>query len=281
MESWDRLTKASESARAARPDGTFVLIFPDSYLGGPGDLWITPTDAGGTPTGSARFSGVSIHAPGRLNSDEIAISASIDGDLLTIHSDAKDFLVSMRALDLDSDADGLPDIVERRLRTDPQSADTDSDGSRDSQDLAPNARLRSPASDEQAIALDVFRQFFMFEPRKAQDLAIVVTDAALELAGRGGATISLGEDEDKRFLEEAGYDGIAHIRIKRLESKAKRGDAKDDFDAYQVSDEIRPDDRAYSLDLYRGGLNAVGYRVVVRRIGPRWVIVDLRVAYVS
>jgi hypothetical protein len=121
----------------------------------------------------------------------------------------------------------------------------------------------------------------MFEPRKAQDLAIVVTDAALELAGRGGATISLGEDEDKRFLEEAGYDGIAHIRIKRLESKAKRGDAKDDFDAYQVSDEIRPDDRAYSLDLYRGGLNAVGYRVVVRRIGPRWVIVDLRVAYVS
>jgi hypothetical protein len=121
----------------------------------------------------------------------------------------------------------------------------------------------------------------MFEPPEDHGLAIVVTEAALEWAGRRGPIISLSEDEDKRFLAEAGYDGIAHIRIKRLESKADRGGDEGGNGADHSSGELRPDERAYSLDLYRGGLNAIGYRVIVRKTGPRWVIAELRVAYVS
>lgn len=279
-----RLLRASESTRVARPDGMFLLIFPDSYLGGPGDLWIAEADATGTTKGSARFTGISIHGQGLVRSQEIAISAELNGDALTIHDgNGKKYQVSMKALDLDSDGDGLPDIVEQRLRTDPKSADTDGDGVKDSEDLAPNARLQKANSEEQAITLEIFRQFFMFEPPHAtRELAIMVTDAALKWTGRAGPTISLGEDGDKRFLEEAGYDGIPHIRIKPLGPKAKKGeDDEDRFDPYHVEGELRPDERPYKLDLYRGGLNAIGYRVVVRKIGSRWVIADVQVAYVS
>jgi hypothetical protein len=123
----------------------------------------------------------------------------------------------------------------------------------------------------------------MFEPPDAtRELAIVVTDAALKWTGRAGPTISLGEDGDKRFLEEAGYDGVPHIRIRPLGPSAGKGeDDEDRFDPYHVEGEPRRDERRYKLDLYRGGLNAIGYRVVVRRIGSLWVIADLQMAYVS
>jgi hypothetical protein len=45
-----------------------------------------------------------------------------------------------------------------------------------------------------------------------------------------------------------------------------------------VGHPLRGDERAFSLDLYGGGLNAIGYLVVVRRLGGRWVIADLQVS---
>jgi hypothetical protein len=47
---------------------------------------------------------------------------------------------------------------------------------------------------------------------------------------------------------------------------------------FRATLELRADERLYALDLYRGGLNAIGYRVIVRKIGSRWVITELQVA---
>ena len=280
---WWQLERAAASVRVPRPDGAALLVFRDSYLGGPGDLWVIDTDASGAPRASARFAGVSIHGTEYVHRGEIPISAHLVGDSLKISERrAKGHSVALKALDVDTDGDGLPDVVERRLRIDPSKADTDGDGTKDSEDVAPNTTVVKPRNENEAIQLAIFRQYFMFEPSDAtRELAIVVSDAALKWVGRTGPTITLGEEDDKKFLDEAGYDGIAHIRIRPLDANQRGDDEEDVGEPFHFSGSLRSNERLYSFVLYRGGLNAIGYRVIVRNIESRWVIVDLQVAYVS
>jgi hypothetical protein len=286
-----RCTQALGAARVARPDGGSLLVFQSDYLGGPGDVWIAPLDGAGKITGPALFSGVSIHRRGRLVAEDQRLAARLLGDTLEVRAtrgEGKAAAVSLAEIRRDSDGDGLPDVVERRLRLDPHDPDTDHDGIPDAEDLSPNARQARPQGEEQEIAAAVFRQFFQFEEgRSAREPAIIVSDFALKWSGRQGPTITLGADEDQRFLEEAGYDGIAHIRIRPFKSPAAAPNcdqepaAADESPSRLMGRPLRGDERAFSLDLYRGGLNAIGYLVVVRRLGGRWVIAVLQVSYVS
>lgn len=280
---WWLLERAAASVRVRRPDGTALLVFRDPYLGGPGDLWVVEADGSGAPKGTARFTGISIHGEELVARGAAPLQARLDGNVLTIaEAGAKERSVDLESLEADADRDGLPDVVERRIRTDPEKADTDGDGIRDSEDAAPGATLRTPRTEDEAIQLAIFRQFFQFEPVEATgELAVVVGDAALEWAGRRGPVVSLSQAEDKRFFEEAGYDGVAHIRIQPRDPAAHGEDEDASWDPFRYSGQLRPDQRLYSFVSYRGGLNAIGYRVIVRKVGDRWLVEDLQVAYVS
>src|SRR5207247_869463 len=50
--------------------------------------------------------------------------------------------VSLKRLRLDSDGDGLTDLVEKALHTDPKKADTDGDGIDDKHDRMPNVNTK-------------------------------------------------------------------------------------------------------------------------------------------
>lgn len=78
----------------------------------------------------------------------ISVEALLAGEWIKVLPDNPTLL-------LDSDGDGLTDIVEQRLGTDPYKADTDGDGLKDAVDPCPNAVPRPLNDREKVIAVSV------------------------------------------------------------------------------------------------------------------------------
>jgi hypothetical protein len=120
----DRIDRAMGGARVSLPDGT-LLIFHDSRLGGHKDLWVAEADRSGRVVSPGRFLGGSAEGP---------IHAFLEGDTLVVEraNPGGPLRVGLSEVGNDSDGDGLPDLVELRLKTDPNNPDTDGDGILDS-----------------------------------------------------------------------------------------------------------------------------------------------------
>ena len=103
----------------------------------------------------------------------------------------------------------------------------------------------------------------------------MVSEWPLQWVGRLGPTITLSPSQNGAFVEEAGRDGIAHIFIEP--GRQQMGGE----DAGQEKEPPGPDERQYRLTMFRGGLDAVGYDVTVRKLGGSWFIRECRFAWVS
>ena len=113
---WQRFRTGELSARIADEMGGEVIVFPDDAIGGNGDLWVARVEDE-RRVGSSMFLGVSIRD--EVN-DALEVSGRIDGDSLIVWpSVARDSEQRIRFADVsrDSDGDGLPDLVETRIRT--------------------------------------------------------------------------------------------------------------------------------------------------------------------
>jgi hypothetical protein len=244
-----------------------LVVFHDTRLGGSKDLWVAEVDAMGRILGPGDFLGGDAGEP---------LRASVEGGTLTIERTSPPGSVQFELAELrrDTDGDGLPDVVERRIRTDPSLQDTDGDGLIDSKDSAPNGAAL-PASEEQDIVRAVFQQYFTFKDAADHDLAVMVSEFPLQWLGRQGPTITLTPRQDSEFIEEAGLDGVAHISI--APGWHERGRDEDPDQELAVA----ADERRYRLTSYRGGLNAVGYDITVRRLGRRWLIKECTMAWIS
>jgi hypothetical protein len=95
------------------------------------------------------------------------------------------------------------------------------------------------------------------------------------VGGEAGPTITLSHAQDDKSVEEAGRDGIAHIFIEPGRQEMGRDETEED------EAPVGPDERQYKLTIYRGGLNAVGYDLTVRKLGRVWVIKECRFVWVS
>jgi hypothetical protein len=63
----------------------------------------------------------------------------------------------------DSDRDGLTDLLEDKLRTDPRSADTDGDGLDDASDTLPSVSLKAPPRSDADVIARVFEHILGYE----------------------------------------------------------------------------------------------------------------------
>jgi hypothetical protein len=112
--------------------------------------------------------------------------------------------ISIADLTRDSDRDGLYDVEERRLRTDPRKPDTDGDGLVDGEDLNPLVgRNPRQLTDEQAIRQAVFRRH-VHDEVKLTVIQAEPADRQEYLGGFGGITLSLSKQEIAEFRKEAG-----------------------------------------------------------------------------
>lgn len=83
-----------------------------------------------------------------------------ENDILIVTCDGKTYETTLAASQKDSDSDGLADIVEADLQTDPTESDTDKDGVADGRDSNPLTPRHSDTSDIAQIRQAVFAMLF-------------------------------------------------------------------------------------------------------------------------
>jgi hypothetical protein len=262
-----RLNRAERSGRLELPEGRVLLVFPHPRLGSDSDLWSATVETNGS-VGPARFLGVSLPPP-RQPDERLALH--LEGDVLTVtrHGEPS---VSVRA-DLaaaarDTDADGLPDLVEARIGTASAMPDTDGDGVPDGADPNPDRPPRGPTTEDEQIVDAIVRQYFLFDDEDGRrELLVVGSSYVLDWSGRLGPTLCGGEEG----VRERGGRAVPVLSV----GPAKPGARP------EVARPVREDERLYHLSFHRGPLNGISYEVVVRRLRGRWYVRDLVATRVS
>ncbi|MCO5296998.1 MAG: PQQ-like beta-propeller repeat protein [Fimbriimonadaceae bacterium] len=176
----------------------------------------------------------------------------------------------------DADADGLTDLVEARLGTDPKSLDTDKDGLRDDVDPCPNAAPRALGDREKIVAAAVAAQFFENDWGVPAVISVDHVEP-FEMAGYPEPLLwAVGRREGSLgSMYGGGVNSIAFGPVIR------------DFDQEVAKDadwlEISADGKTAHtmISRYSGGLNGEGVEVVLRKVGDEWYVTDLITRYVS
>lgn len=270
---------ARGSALLRLPDLSQLVLYRGTAIGGEDDLWLARLTEDGKIAAGPWFTGQSLMMAKRRETTAL----SLNGEMLTVASSGGSvkFSIDLRDIASDRDHDGLTDLVEARLRLDPQNPDSDGDGLTDDVDPAPNARIPRPTTDEEARRLAVVEQFLRLtpysEPRSDHSAMIVWNESALEWRGRGGPTITLPPEQFGEFLDSAGEDGIGHLTIRPWETSRWRA-AEYGRDPCRL---LKIGETAYEVEMYFGGLSAAGYCAIVRPLAGRWYIRHLRGVWIS
>jgi outer membrane protein assembly factor BamB len=187
-------------------------------------------------------------------------------------------LVGNPDLSKDTDGDGLTDIEEKRLGTDPAKADTDGDGDPDGVDPWPNAPTR-PLSDAEQVLAAVFEARYHFDDSEGVGIFFAPTGMKpFEMTGRRGTMIWLDTDGKRDWatpLEQCYEQGVAFIRF------GESQDAKKPWEERVIHWSTDHSQASVEISTYFGGLNGTGYRAVVKKFGKDWVVTFMRMSYVS
>lgn len=170
----------------------------------------------------------------------------------------------------DSDGDGLTDLVEARLGTDPKNKDTDGDGWSDEIDPCPNAAPRALGDKEKIVEACLQARFFQ-QDWGAPGLISVEGVEPFEIAGYGANPLIWAPKSGTCPLNQI-YGG--GVNLLNLHGASEQGGPDIQFSA-----DGREAVTVFSR--YSGGLNGDGYRVKLRKFGDDWLVVEMTMAYVS
>jgi hypothetical protein len=178
--------------------------------------------------------------------------------------------VDLTSVSRDSDSDGLADLVEVRMGTDPRRPDSDGDGIDDAHDPVPNAVSRAPIGEREEVVEALYRQFALLGG--ASELTAIVDESPLRWFAKGPTLAFTSHKAADRHARRTRATYLQRVWIEPL-----RRDKLDQFLAWDPY--VRPpsaDERAYQIFNDRGApLSSGASRVIVRRRGNRWLIRDV------
>ena len=137
----------------------------------------------------------------------------------------------------------------------------------------PKAVLPPAKGEEQEIVQAIFQQVFMFPDDIvfSGELAVAVSDFEVKWPDGTGPATTLREADVTRFRKHAAMKYV-------LISVRPAGTGPGEQGRERT---LGPGERRYDLTLDRGPLAGVGYRVIMRKLGPRWVMKDFSEIWVS
>lgn len=181
------------------------------------------------------------------------------------------------SLTKDDDKDGLTNIMERRLGTDPAKADMDGDGDLDGVDPMPNA-ADAPKTDAEQILAAVMEARYHFNERNWPAVLSAEADGKpFEMVGwRGPVIWAIGGRSWEGELEQCYEQGVGFISFHEV-SKDKSlpwADRCIKWDGTKTYARVE-------IATYYGGLNGTTYGGVVKKFGDKWVVIAMSMTSVS
>jgi len=189
-----------------------------------------------------------------------------------------DMFVNNKDIRRDSDGDGLTDLEEKRLGTDPHKADTDGDGDPDGVDPWPNVRGEAK-TDLQEVLAAVFEARFHFDESEGPAIVDLPKEVRpFEMPGRRGPTLWGTDDPSDRLgdLRACYENGVALISFRA--DPNNNGSVRENKLVIWNQDHT---EAKLCINSAYGGLNAAEYNAVVRKFGDEWVVVSMVIGIVS
>lgn len=249
-------------------------LFQSGALGDVGDLWLAEK-IDGTWT-NPRFLGVSTSKisgfvkpkPPEAKIAGMTAAELIKGDWVALARNSE--------VTRDADGDGLTDLAERRLGSDPQRADSDRDGDRDEIDPWPNVSRRPETDAERLLAAAFEARFHESESDGASVFTSPQGVRSFEMPGRMGPTLWVtGQDSHWEVPLSQRYEhGVGLIGFQEIDESAKGVDRLIQWNKDHTVGKVL-------ISVYYGGLNGTGYNLTVRKFGKEWIVVAMKMAYIS
>ncbi|MBI5529432.1 MAG: hypothetical protein HY897_24160 [Deltaproteobacteria bacterium] len=287
-------------------DGSLWLAFTDAKLGGALDIWLVQRQKNGT-WGKPVFTGVT----GFAEHSRSELSFSVDGQKFAFKGDfeqrcvldgkrgfdrykpcgrvIRNPTVLMQGLLKDSDGDGLPDLVEKRLGTNPESGDSDGDGVPDGEDADPlTPDDPSPGDDDLEIVRAVFLRANLSDV-PGHELVIIDTPFLKKkptLFGlRGFVWNNPSEKEVDELRSLVGYDGFEEVEFappcrKSLPDESENCSKPDSVSPIRYLDPGRTEAQVDYVS-YHGGLWSHRSRCHLKKVRGKWYVTGSALLWVS
>ena len=243
-------------------------LLTSDVLGSNRDLWIARWD--GTQWREPLFTG-----------KRLTVKRVKDNEVEVFPSDWRQRFVENSALRRDSDHDGLTDLIEARLGTNPHRADSDGDSLRDGVDKNPLA-TPYPLTEQEKILAAAFEARYHQEAENSGPCQVELPPGIrpLELAGRKDVILCTPEAKHHP-LEKIIGEGAVFVsfglpdydfqQARVLPTSSKQWLL---WNAYHT--EVR-----LSVNAYIGKLNATGYDIQLKKFGENWIVVKAELTWIS
>lgn len=177
-------------------------------------------------------------------------------------------IVGLSELSQDTDHDGLTDLVEKRLGTNPKAEDTDGDGDKDDVDPMPNAARKPETEAEKVINAAIEARYHNWE----RDLPALIDMEGVkpfEVVGWSGPMLWSTDGEKWESELSACYErGVALISVYGNEKEP-------------VVFNAAKDEASLSISTYFGGLSGDTYGVRLKKFGNEWIVIAMGMTSIS
>ena len=193
-------------------DNTYYALF-SSFHYGYYDYWIAHSKDG--EEWKKYFTGEIIR-------DDYKVKLHVTSEYIEIvepHAKNRKIVIPIERLTRDSDGDGLTDIAENRLCTDPDEIDTDDDGIPDNLDRNPLAGKKETLNDSQKLTKLEIEKFLdgshLKEPshRRTIIAAVEFEEDKMEFRSSSHVVLCLTHDEALNYLRTFGYNQMGAIKV--------------------------------------------------------------------